>query len=339
LFVSRRPWLAALACVLVLFSAGAHGAGAFGIYPAGTSGIDISYPACADELPAAPMSFAIIGVNGGRPFYQNPCLIKEFAWAQRAAVAPSFFMNLSSPVGSIAFKANSGPRGTCAQNDDFCRSYNFGYNAARLALADAQSQETAASMWWLDVETENTWSDNLPANAQVVQGAIDYLKSQSKTVGIYSTPKQWGEIAGAFSPGLPNWTAGAPDSQTAPEYCSPAHAFGGGTVWLVQYELTDFDADFACGAAPVAGGVPTSFLATAPNPTTIQLTWTPPAGSVDSYVISNGVTLLATVKAPMASFTVTGLAPSSYHCYTISALTGGVYSPWSNYACVTTPAR
>ena len=201
MFASRRRLLAALVYVLVLFTAGARGAGAFGIYPAGTSGIDISYPACADELPAAPMSFAIIGVNGGRPFYQNPCLIKQFAWAQRAAVAPSFFMNLSSPVGSIAFKANSGPRGTCVPNDDLCRSYNFGYNAARLAYADAQSQETAASMWWLDVETENSWSDNLPANAQVVQGAIDYLKSQSKVVGVYSTPNNGSRLRAPSVPG------------------------------------------------------------------------------------------------------------------------------------------
>ena len=85
--------------------------------------------------------------------------------------------------------------------------------------------------------------------------------------------------------------------------------------------------------------MPTGFLAVAPNPTTIQLSWTPPAGSVDSYVISNGVTQLATVKAPNATFTVTGLAPNSYHCYTISALTGGVFSPWTNYACTMTPAR
>jgi fibronectin type III domain protein len=331
--------VAALVCILVLFSAAAREAGAFGIYPAGTSGIDISYPACGDELPVAPTSFAIIGVNGGRPFYQNPCLIKEFAWAQRAGVAPSFFMNLSSPVGSIAFKAASGPRGNCAQSDDVCLSYNFGSNAARLAYADAQSQETTATMWWLDVEMENSWSDNLAANSQVIQGAIDYLRSQGRTVGIYSTPKQWGQIAGGFSPGLPVWTAGAPDSATAPDYCAPSHAFGGGPVWLVQYELTDYDADFACGAAPVAGGLPTGFLATAVNSTTIQLSWTAPAGSVDSYVITNGVTLLATVKPPLTNYTVSGLAPNSYHCYSISALTGGAYSPWTSYSCVTTPAR
>jgi hypothetical protein len=311
---------------------------AFGIYPAGTSGMDVSYPSCEATLPASPTSFAIIGVSGGRAFYQNPCLIKEFVWAQSAGAAPSLFMNLNAPSGSLAFKGNTGPRGTCVQTDALCISYNFGYNDARLAYADAQSQETSATMWWLDVEEENTWSDDKTANAQVVQGAIDYLRSQGRTLGVYSTAKQWGELLGSFSPGLPNWVAGAPDSDTAPSYCDASHAFGGGTVWLVQYPSGDFDADYACGAAPVSPATPTGFQATAVDATSIQLTWTAPPAPVDSYVIWNGVSILTTVAPPATSYTVSGLAPRSYHCFAIASQKGGVYSSWSSYACMTTPS-
>ncbi len=332
-----RRFVAVLLLTLALAPFKLGHAAAFGIYPAGTSGMDISYPACNDDLPAAPTAFAIIGVSGGRAFYQNPCLIKEFAWAQTAGVTPSFFMNLNAPGGTIAFKANTGPKGNCAQTDTFCLSYNFGYNDARLAYADAQSQETAAAMWWLDVEEENTWSDDKNANALVVQGAIDYLRSQNRAVGVYSTPKQWGELVGSFSPGLPDWIGGAPDSSTAPSYCDSSHAFGGGSVWLVQYPSGDYDADYACGAAPVLPTTPTGLQATALSPTTIQLSWTAPPSGADSYAVWNGTSVIASVKPPITTFTVTGLAPHSYHCFSITAQQGSTYSPWSSYACATTP--
>ena len=347
MLLTRHRVLVALIAALVLFSQpvwrseGPGRASAFGIYPAGSSGMDISYPACEDPLPAAPTTFAIIGVTGGRAYTMNPCLIKQFAWAKTSQVTPSFFMNVNSPSGAVAFEGKNGPKGTCAATDDMCLSYNFGWNAARLAYAGAQSQETTATMWWLDVEEMNTWSEtNLPANAQVIQAAIDYLKSQNRTLGIYSTSKQWGEIAGGFSPGLPVWVAGAPDSATAPTYCDASHAFAGGTVWLVQYPSGDTggdDADYACGAAPVPAGQPTGFLATAVNSTTIQLTWTAPPAPVDTYSITTGVTTTV-VRAPATNYTIGGLAPNSYHCYAIAAQSGTFFSGWSSYSCLTTPS-
>lgn len=336
--IPSRRLVAALLLTLVLVATRLSRVAAFGPYPAGMSGMDLSYPACEDTLPAAPNSFAVIGVSGGRAFFQNPCLIKEYAWAKGAAVAPSFFMNLNAPGGSVAFQAKTGPRGNCAATDNLCLSYNFGYNDARLAYADAQSQETAATMWWLDIETDNAWSDDTTQNVPVIQGAMDYLKSQGRTLGIYSTSKQWNQIAGSYSPGLPNWVAGAPDSSTAPSYCASSYAFGGGSIWLVQYPSGAYDADYACGAVPASPATATSFQATAANATTIQLTWTAPPGPVDSYLITNGLSTIATVKPPANSFTEMGLAPSSYHCFAIASMTGSTFSGWSSYSCVTTPS-
>ncbi|HEY7832000.1 MAG TPA: hypothetical protein VIG30_00430, partial [Ktedonobacterales bacterium] len=71
------------------------------------------------------------------------------------------------------------------------------------------------------------------------------LLAASMTVGIYSTPYQWGVIAGAYAPGVPNWSAGAPASDPA-SFCAAAHAFGGGVVWLAQYSNGNFDGNYAC---------------------------------------------------------------------------------------------
>ncbi|MCK9518136.1 MAG: hypothetical protein M0R74_03765, partial [Dehalococcoidia bacterium] len=75
---------------------------------------------------------------------------------------------------------------------------------------------------------------------------IDYLEGVGLDVGIYSTPYQWGVIAGDYRPGLPVWTAGARDVYDAAARCdNPRYAFGGGTVELVQWVET-YDMNYAC---------------------------------------------------------------------------------------------
>jgi hypothetical protein len=336
---SSRPRLL-LPLLVALFPFSLSGAAqAYGPYTGGASGTDVSYPQCSQGLPGSPQSFAIIGVSGGRAFYQNPCLISEFSWGQSAPTPVSFFMNLNEATGSTAFKGNSGPKGSCAANDDVCHAYNYGWNDARLAYADAQSQETSASMWWLDVETDNDWSDNLPDNAQVIQGAIDYLKSQGRTVGIYSTAKQWGEVAGNFSPGLPVWVAGAPDANSAPGYCAQSYAFGGGSIWLVQIAGDDFDTDYACSPQSASGTqIPANFQATATNATTVQIQWTAPGSNVSVYLIYDGGVLVGQPAGSATSFTVPGLKPGSYHCYTMTAESGSSYSGYTPWSCLTLPS-
>lgn len=340
----RRLFLALLIAAVLLSNPPVPALG-YGPYPPGATGIDISYPQCQTGLPSAPPTFGIIGVTGGRALWQNPCLISEYAWAQTGAAPPSFFVNLNAPSGTVQFKGNTGPRGVCRPDDAFCLSYNFGYNTARLAYADASSQETAASTWWLDVETENTWSDNTTANDQVVQGAIDYLRAAGRSIGIYSTPQQWLQVAGTFNPGLPVWVAGAPDAASAAGYCDQSHAFAGGTVWLVQYVASDFDTDYACGAPvpstplpPNAPLPPTSPRASALSPTSVQLQWTAPPTPVTGYVITDGATQVAQLYGTATSDTLNGLAPGSYHCFAVASVNGAAYSGWSAWACVTLPA-
>ena len=134
----------------------------------------------------------------------------------------------------------------------------------RDAIAYADSQGAHAPMWWLDVETTNHWSDNRNANALVVQGAIAEFQRRGLAVGIYSTGYQFRIIVGGYSPGLPVWIAGAPDTGMAASWCN-GPGFGGGAPWLIQTLPDDFDVNVAC--APVTAqpaqvfalpGVPTA---------------------------------------------------------------------------------
>ncbi len=216
------------------------------LFPGGASGFSIAWPQCGEAIPARPFEVAVVGATGGRAFYQNPCLASQFAWARAASVAPGLYMNVNAPAGRTAPRGLVGPAGGCRPEEQACLAFNYGYNAALNAVAYALSQGAMAPFWWLDVETENTWFDDRALNARVIQGAIDGLRAQGLTVGIYSTAYQWNEIAGSFSPGLPLWVAGARSRSDAPRFCAPTAAFGGGTVMLVQYPNDPFSGEYAC---------------------------------------------------------------------------------------------
>ena len=136
--------------------------------------------------------------------------------------------------------------------------------AARAAWRYAYHQLGPAnlpSIWWLDVETENSWfTDDRPANVQVIQGALDFLgrpgrygaSSMSYTVGIYSTSLQWLRIAGpGYRPGVPVWYATVETSPAdALTYCptpiDSSSSFTGGPVWLIQYRSGKYDRNVGC---------------------------------------------------------------------------------------------
>ncbi|HEV2369435.1 MAG TPA: hypothetical protein VGR90_06140 [Acidimicrobiales bacterium] len=80
----------------------------------------------------------------------------------------------------------------------------------------------------------------------MVEGAVDALHAMGLTVGIYSTPYQWGLITGGASFQVPVWVATGIALPDPGSWCVPAHAFNGGTVWMVQYGAGDFDGDYAC---------------------------------------------------------------------------------------------
>lgn len=248
---SRTIVMAALSGVLTLVSSGTALAAPKSASP--TVGYDVSYPQCGGPLPANP-AFGIVGVSDGLAYGENPCLAQQYLWALAAPKAPAFYMNTGNP-GSLATRvdwyAQDGPEPCGTTNETGC-AYNYGFHAAMDAFeyASLQSSVSAATtaVWWLDVETTNSWSTDHSLNVRDIQGSIDYLSTKAgvATVGIYSTGYQWGQITGGANLGatVPNWVAGALNAKRAPSMCSSS--FSGGTVRLVQYISGGFDANYAC---------------------------------------------------------------------------------------------
>jgi hypothetical protein len=208
-------------------------------------GNDISWPQCSRPYPAKP-AFGIVGVGNGLAYSDNPCLADEYAWATRAPRAPGLYMNTANPGAQSVHWTTPGPRPCGGASDDLGCAYNYGWNAASHAYAYATSQQAIAVEWWLDVEIANTWSTNLASNNADIQGMIDFLRSQSRTVGVYSTTYQWNQITGGTQIPVPNWVAGASNSSQAVTWCTPSRSFSGGAVTLVQYPAGSFDGDVAC---------------------------------------------------------------------------------------------
>jgi hypothetical protein len=190
--------------------------------------------------------FGVVGITSGHAFRNNPCFARQYAWATGPMAPESVYLNLNEDIGVTGPYGDSGPYGTC-QEGEACHALNYGYNAASSAYTYAAQQVPAfvATTWWLDIETENTWSeDDLARNRDVIVGALRFLQMEHPfTVGIYSTEAMWQEITGSWQSTLPVWLGGG-TKDDAKTRCGIG--FTGGPVYLVQFPNGDYDGDYAC---------------------------------------------------------------------------------------------
>jgi hypothetical protein len=230
-------------------------------------GYDISFPQCGGRLPADP-AFAIVGINGGRVFTENPCLgagadPSQLAWAGPDA---GLYLNTGNPGPELS-KApwpagQSEPRLCDAEDlDSVDCAYDYGWNAAEhayglaveayisLGWAPPGADETpVANTWWLDVEAGNSWRHDPQLNVAALQGAIDHLETRYiGGIGIYSMGWMWEEIMGGTDAFVdyPNWVAGSTTIRGARRTCI-GPGFSGGVVVLTQYLHDGFDANHRC---------------------------------------------------------------------------------------------
>lgn len=195
---------------------------------------DVSWPNCSYR-PTQLFQAGIVGVTDGLDFRPNPCLVKETTWFEHYAL----YMNTGYPGETYGKKYLSTPL-SCAKSyqQSQCLAYNYGYNAAVYAIQYASIRGVHASIWWLDVETDNSWTTSDSVNQAVLVGAVDAISQQIpfSTVGFYSDSYQWNTIVGtSWQNELPVWLGtGSVTASAAREACSES-GFTGGSVWLSQY--------------------------------------------------------------------------------------------------------
>lgn len=214
---------------------------ALNLYPKQKIGHDVSWPNCAVRPPVA-SPFGIVGVTGGLVFRPNPCLFEESHWF----TAVSLYINTGYAGKTRAEQYASYPR-HCAMADEACLAYNFGYNAGVYAITYAASLYVHSNVWWLDVESENSWSTDTSINRASLIGMVAAIQKNTllPIIGFYSYPGQWNTITGGWQNEFPNWVATGDDElQTAIAYCN-GQAFNGGQTLLTQY-TTRLDNDYIC---------------------------------------------------------------------------------------------
>ena len=224
-------------------------------------GFDVSWPQCNDELPASP-EYAIVGVNRGRTYSQNDCLVAQLDWAGQSA---DVYLNTGNPGPdhSRFWPVGQSEPVACDRRDHDSHecAYLYGWNAAadgyervlaaHVALgwaeADADRVETDAT-WWLDVETANSWRLDRTLNVAALHGAVDFLESMDvEEVGFYSTPLLWWRVT--FGTGdfvdYPAWHAGGHTRAGAEDRCE-GQAFTGGELRMVQWVENGLDHNVSC---------------------------------------------------------------------------------------------
>lgn len=238
-------------------------------------GNDISYPQCGKSLPKT-QAFGIVGVNGGLATTTNPCLKDQLIWANKSVGGTTqekiqVYVNTANPGGlnteSWPKTGNQdNPYGMCDGSDSLACAWQYGWNRATEAVnqrfipaaAQANIDPTPSKyIWWLDVETLNTWKAptsefNTLSNTAVLEGMNMYYASINARVGLYSTAYQWGQIVGnsvsstSNLNGLPNWRPGGANLSTAKQACTANPLTTGGKVVLTQFISKNLDYDHSC---------------------------------------------------------------------------------------------
>ncbi len=203
--------------------------------------VDVSWPNCRTAQTATYAS-GIIGVTGGLDFHTNPCLAKEASWLLHYNV----YINTGYPGNTRASRFINSPD-RCNYNDSQCLAYNYGFNAAEYAINYADLNNVHSSFWWLDVETENSWTNNFLVNRQFINGVIAGIKQKLwlTNVGIYSAPNQWQELMGSWRNQLPEWLATGTTSHRSATLACHTKSFTAGPVLLTQF-TTSLDQDLTC---------------------------------------------------------------------------------------------
>ena len=254
--------IASLAIVLTP-AAAAYGQQGGGI----PTGNDVSYPQCGITLPTG-QAFGIVAVNDGLANTTNPCLAAEIAWAQTSTggahqPAASLYVNTADPgsqgvtdwpqTNYDPFNGTriADPYGSCTGGNNQACAWQYGWDLADLDAQTRGVESPGSYLWWLDVETINSWQSSAKNNRADLEGMVSYFRHIGAAAGLYSTAKQWDPIVGTVSPAsplyrLPDWIPGAKTLAQAKKNCRLAPLTRGGIVAVTQWKMPITNSDLSC---------------------------------------------------------------------------------------------
>jgi hypothetical protein len=193
--------------------------------------VDISWPNCKSTNHYE-YSSGIVGVSGGLDFRNNSCAFNEAALIRKYGI----YINTGYAGVPIVMTYRSTPK-NCTNINQICLAYNWGYNATIAAITYASESNVHSQMWWLDVETDNSWSNHAAINKASLLGAVAAIRDKTilTTVGVYSSPVQWQTLTGSWHISLPTWVATGSKSERVAKNACTSKSFTDNTNWLIQY--------------------------------------------------------------------------------------------------------
>ena len=225
-------------------------------------GADISWPQCPKgmgiperrtlglPMPPADAEYVVLGLTNGPGFTENPCLADQVAWVRQRHLLAAAYAVVSQPDRSaIAERGADGPFDGATELGSLA---NTGYEQALANVATMRRAGLASPVVWVDVEhvPDFEWSDDLTANAAVVQGAVRGYQDAGYRAGIYSTPSLWADVVGDLALGLPEWrAAGETSRQEALSRCGDDWRIQDGDAVLAQWVADRRDLDVTCPGA------------------------------------------------------------------------------------------
>lgn len=263
------------------------------------AGADASWPVCTPPhgttrtmpLATAP-AFTIVGVNDGLPGTTSACIARELAWAGTATGGSSqprlaYYVMAADPWTKPQLRwvphpawptsdlvdgttvpvphafADAAPGGGCAgaHGDSAC-AYVYGWAMARYAASIPGLPSPRTHRFWIDVEAQDTWSDDQRFNQAVVEGmAAGFTAPVGRggvgtRVGLYADRTEWSSIIGRLRSGSPldrldEWVAIGPAGKRAAvdalQHDRPLTP--GGRIRIVQWLDGRIDRDVALPAA------------------------------------------------------------------------------------------
>lgn len=206
--------------------------------------VDVSWPNCK-QTKWNQLGTGIIGVSGGLDFHANRCLSREKTWFENYA----FYLNTGYPGPYVHRSSQASPK-QCHPKNYSCMAYNYGYNAGVYDINYARASGVYSNLWWLDVETDNSWTASTTVNQAAIKGMIAAIKAKAlfPVIGVYSYKDQWNIITGKWHNHLPVWSATGGLKPSDARAACREKSFTGGPVWLGQY-TNKLDINLNCSTA------------------------------------------------------------------------------------------